>query len=264
MPKGLGKLETQLLALGQMRQQPTVESEDVQRSLGLTNTQTRELFSRLARKKLIARVRRGLYLLPPRLPPGGRWSPSEFEALTALMADCGGRYQICGPTAFTRYGWEDQVPARLYAYNNRISGERRIGSVLLSLIKVADNRLGGTETIRTPEGVEVVYSSRARSLVDAMCDWSRFGTLPRAFDWIRQDLARGKVTASALVDAALKYGNISTTRRLGKLLELAGARGALLKSLAGQLPETLATIPWCPTKPKRGRVDRKWGIVFNE
>ena len=34
---------------------------------------------------------------------------------------------FCGPNAFNRYGWDDQVPNRVYAYNNRVSGERRIG-----------------------------------------------------------------------------------------------------------------------------------------
>ena len=126
--------------------------------------QERRVLSRLARKGIIARVRPGLYLVPPRLPPGGRWSPGEFLALSTLMSDRGGRYQISGPNAFYRYGWTDQVPNRLYAYNNRISGDRQIGAVALTLIKVADERLGGTEIARTPDGIDVVYASKARSL----------------------------------------------------------------------------------------------------
>ena len=45
------------------------------------------------------------------------------------MRDARGRYQMCGPNTFNMYGLDDQVPVRVYAYNNRISGERRIGSV---------------------------------------------------------------------------------------------------------------------------------------
>jgi hypothetical protein len=106
------------------------------------------------------------------LPPGGKWSPNEFLALTTLIEDRGGRYQICGPSAFSRYGWDDQVPNRLYAYNNRISGERKIGSAAMTLIKLTDERLGETEVVKTPDGIEAVYSSRVRSLVDAVYDWS--------------------------------------------------------------------------------------------
>lgn len=81
MAAALGKLETQLFAYTQMRRQIAIRSEEVAQALGLTLVQTRELLSRLARRCLIARVRRGLYLVPPRIPPGGRWSPDEFLAL---------------------------------------------------------------------------------------------------------------------------------------------------------------------------------------
>ena len=75
-------------------------------------------------------------------------------ALATLIADRGGQYQICGPSAFSRYGWDDQIPNRLYAYNNRLWGERKIGVAAMTLIKLADERLGETEIVKTPEGIE--------------------------------------------------------------------------------------------------------------
>ena len=211
-----------------------------------------------------ARVRRGLYLVPSRLPPGGKWSPGEFLVLSSLIEDRKGRYQVCGPSAFYRHGWADQIPNRVYAYNNRISGERKIGSIALSLIKVSDKRLGETEVSQTPEGVEAVYCSRIRSLVDAIYDWSRFGSLPRAYQWIRAELAADEKAASRLVKTALDYGNVSTIRRLGKLLELDGVRPSLLRKLEKALSPSSAWIAWVPTKPKRGSIDRRWAIIFNE
>ena len=173
-----------------MRRLQTVRTGELVRALGITPQQERELLSRLARRNLIARVRRGLYLVPPRLPPGGKWSPGDFLALTTLIEDQGGRYQVCGPSAFYRYGWDNQIPNRLYAYNNRITGERKVGSVAMTLIKLTDERLGETEIVKTPDGIDAVYSSRVRSLVDAVYDWSRFNSLPRGYDWIRAELAR--------------------------------------------------------------------------
>ncbi len=137
--------------------------------------------SRLSRGGLIARVRQGLYLVPPQLPLGGAWTPGEALALNALMEDRGGRFQICGPNAFNRYGFDNQIPNRIYAYNNRISGKRAIGSVLLMLIKVANDRLGETEEAILG-GERVLYSSRVRTLVDAVYDWSRFNSLPRGYE----------------------------------------------------------------------------------
>jgi predicted transcriptional regulator of viral defense system len=263
MATALGKIEAQLFAYVQMRRLQTVRTGELVPALGITPQQERELLSRLARRNLIARVRRGLYLLPPRLPPGGKWNPTDFLALTTLVEDQGGRYQVCGPNAFYRYGWDNQVPNRLYAYNNRITGQRKVGAVAMTLIKLADDRLGETEVVKTPDGIEAVYSSRVRSLVDAVYDWSRFDSLPRGYDWIRTELARGPKVAAEIVRVGLRYGNVSTLRRLGKLLELEGVAKPLLRKLASKLTPSSALIPWVPTLPKRGTVDRWWGVVVN-
>jgi predicted transcriptional regulator of viral defense system len=264
MKKRLGQLEQQLFAFVQLRKLRTLRTGDLSGPLQITTKQERELLSRLSRAGMIAQVRRGLYLVPERLPLGGRWSPDEGLALNALFDAQNGRYQICGPNAFNRYGFDEQVPTRVYVYNNREWGDRRIGSVALTLIKVADERLGDTEMVETVEGTKAIYSSRARALFDAVYDWSRFNTLPRAYEWIRKELKAKRVTAAKLVAMTLKYGDIGTIRRMGTLLEREGATSPLLKKLEKALPQTTSPIPWTPTNPKRGTVNRRWGVVINE
>lgn len=263
MKRALGEQETQFFAYTQLRDQRTVRTGDLARALGLTRDQERELFRRLARGGLIARVRPGLYLVPKRLPLGGSWSPDDTLALNTLMEDCGGRYQICGPNAFNRYGFDEQVPTRVYAYNDRISGQRAIGSVQLTLIKVADARLGDTEITKTTEGLEAVYSSRARTLVDAVYDWSRFNSLPRAYGWIRRELVKKRVSPADIVNATLRYGDIGAIRRIGVLLEQERVEPRLLRKIEKALPPTTGLIPWIPTQPKRGTINRRWGVVVN-
>jgi predicted transcriptional regulator of viral defense system len=259
----LGNLEQQLLAYAQLRKVRELRTGDLTGPLGITAKQERELYSRLARAGLIAQVRRGLYLIPRELPLGGAWTPDEALALNTLMADRGGRYQICGPNAFSRYGFSDQVPNRVYAYNNRLSGERTIGAISLTLIKVADARLGDTEESTTREGLTVAYSSRVRTLVDAVYDWARFGSLPRGYVWITRDLAERRVSPTALVAATLRYGDVGTIRRMGALLEKTSVSAGLLRKLEEALPESTGTIPWIPTKPKRGTLDRRWKMIMN-
>jgi predicted transcriptional regulator of viral defense system len=264
MKTTLGKQETQLLAYLQMRKRQTVKAGELSGPLQLSLEQERKLFSRMARGGLIARVRNGLYLVPAQLPLGGAWSPDEILALNTLMEDRQGRYQICGPNAFSRYGFDEQIPTRVYAYNNRLSGERSIGAVSLTLIKVADGRLGETEEVRTQEGRSAVYSSRVRTLVDAVYDWSRFNSLPRAYDWIRSDLAAVRVTAAELTRVTLRYGDKGTIRRIGFLLERQGTAANLLRKLEGALEPSTGLIPWIPGRPKRGTISRRWGVVVNE
>src|SRR3989304_9269826 len=173
MKRVLGNLERQLFAYTQMRNLRALRTRDLTGPLDISGKQERAVLNRLAKAGMIARVRRGLYLVPPRLPLGGKWSPEEALVLDTLMDDRQGRYQICGPNAFNRYGFDEQIPTRVYAYNNRISGERSVGSVALTLIRVQNPRLGDTEKFETPEGLTSVYSSRTRTLMDAVYDWSR-------------------------------------------------------------------------------------------
>jgi predicted transcriptional regulator of viral defense system len=247
-----------------MRRARVLRTGDITGPLRISAKQERELFSRLTRAGLIAQVRRSLYLVPDRLPLGGKWSPDEILALNTLMEDQDGRYQICGPNAFNRYGFDEQVPTRVYAYNNRLSRERTIGSVALTLIKVADDRLGSTEKVKTVEGLTAVFSSRVRTLVDAVYDWSRFNSLPRAYGWIRQELATKRVDPGELIKVTLRYGDKGTIRRMGALLERERIKEALLANLDKAMPPSTSFIPWVPTKSKRGTFSRRWGVVMND
>ena len=147
------------------------------------------------------------------------------------MSDRGARYQVCGPNTFNRYGYDDQIPARVFAYNNRISGNRTIGAVSLSLIKVANERLGDTEKIQMAEGETMIFSSRTRTLVDAVYDWSRFNSLPRGYRWILEELESGRLDPAELARVTLRYGNVGTTRRIGALLDREGVDARVLGSL---------------------------------
>ncbi len=264
MKQRLGKLETQFFAYIQMRRLKTVKTGEIALSLALNEDQERKLLSRLALSGMIARVRRGLYLVPERLPLGSKWSPDPITVLDTVMQDRQGSYQICGPNAFNRYGFDDQVPVRLYAYNNVVSGEINVGAVTLSLIKVDKKRLGDTEEFRTAEDLNAIYSSKTRTLVDAVYDWSRFNGLPRGFTWITDELRANRINTTALVMATERFGDMGTVRRIGALLEKEGVENKLLKRLEKLLRPSTSLIPWIPTKPKRGKVNRRWGVIINE
>jgi predicted transcriptional regulator of viral defense system len=263
MKATLGQKETQLLAYCQMRGAGTVQTGDLTGPLQITAKQERELLSRMARGGIIAKVRRGLYLIPPRLPLGGAWSPDEALAINTLMEDQQSRYQVCGPNAFNYYGFDNQIPTRVYAYNERLSGERRIGAVGLTLIKVASDRLGSTEEVRAASGAKLTYSSRARTLLDAVYDWSRFDGLPRGYSWIRAELEAERVTASELAQVAVAFGNQGTIRRIGALLEREGVDQKLLRPLESALNRSKSVIAAVPGGPRRGSISKRWGVINN-
>jgi hypothetical protein len=133
----------------------------------------------------------------------------------------------------------------------------------LTLIKVADERLGGTEVVRTPDGLDVVYATKARSLVDAVYDWWRFDSLPQAFDWIRREVERGDRFPADFVEATVEFGNQGTIRRIGALLERLQVQKRLVRRLERALRPSSGFIPWIPGRVKRGAVSRRWGVVLN-
>jgi predicted transcriptional regulator of viral defense system len=86
----------------------------------------------------------------------------------------------------------------------------------------------------------------------------------QGFDWIRTELTTKRVAASELVRVTLRYGNVGTIRRMGALLDRAGIPAALLRKLEQGLKRCKSLIAWNPVRPKRGTVDRRWGVVWND
>ena len=264
MGQKLGNLERQLLAYTQLRNLKELRTGEIAEALRISRKQERELFNRMTDKGLIAQVRRGLYIVPSRLPLASKWSPSEILVINTIMNDVQGTYQICGPNAFYKYGFIEQVPIKTYIYNDKISEERTVGSVFLKLIKVDERRLGGTEEMMRDSEFKAIYSSLVRTLVDGVYDWSRFNSLPKTYHWIESSIASGKVDPQELVTLTLRFGNLGTIRRIGALLDRLSIEEKLLKKLERKLTTSRSLIPWIPTKPKIGTGDKRWGIVWND
>jgi predicted transcriptional regulator of viral defense system len=260
----LGELSSRFFAYIQLKQKDTVRTGALSSVLGITESQERSLFHRLANTGWIVRLKRGVYLVPPRIPAGGKYSPGIALILQKLMQEQNGKYQICGPTAFNFYGFDDQIPNVTYVYNNRISGRRTIGSLEFQFTKVADRRLGAIHTVQAQNGGEIIYSSKARTLMDAVYDWSRFNSLPRGYAWIRQEINKDPKLVSKLVEATNRYGNQATVRRTGYLMDSLSQPSEIMKRLQRQLSNSRSLIPWIPVKPARGRVNRKWGVIVND
>ena len=260
----LGRLEAQFFAYTQFKRKQMVRCGEIAQALGITPKQELELLSRMARNRWIARICRGYYAVPDRLPPGGNWTPGEYWALALLMEDRKARYQISGPRAFNFYGFDDQIPNWIVVYNDRISGERKIGKLRYIFIEIATSRLGDVHSFRAGDGAPAIYSSKARTLIDAIYDWSRFNGIPRAFRWIRKAVAEDPTMAGKLVRAALQYSNQGTLRRLGFILSRLNVKKQLLIQLLRAIRPSKSLIPLVPTAPVRGKNDPVWGITINE
>jgi predicted transcriptional regulator of viral defense system len=264
-PKGpqLGSLSSRFFAYIQLKKLDIVRTGEIAPILNISAPQERDLFRRLSGSGWILRIKRGVYLVPPRIPAGGKYSPGVALILQKLMEVERGKYQLCGPTAFNFYGLDDQIPNVTYLYNNRISGNRQIGSLSFQFIKVAEDRLGSINTIRTREDVVLIYPSRARTLMDAVYDWSRFNTLPRGYDWIKAEIKNDPDLSIELSKATTKYGNLATIRRVGYLLDSLALNPAITSQLQRRLSASSSLIPWIPGRSAKGTRNQKWGVIVN-
>ena len=93
--------------------------------LGISKNQERNLLSRLAQSGFIIRLRRGVYLLPEKIPSGGSYNPGTAYILDKLFEDLEGRYQLCGPACFNFYGFGKCSRVFFKAFREPIDGYRR-------------------------------------------------------------------------------------------------------------------------------------------
>ena len=259
----LGKFEMQLLAYVQLRKKEFISSGEIASALDINAEQEWKLLNRMATSGLIIRLKRGVYLVPSRMPAGGRWTVSGYYILSKLMEVIKGRYQISGPSAFNFHGFDDQIPNRIYVYNDRIFGEKEIGGTDFVFIKTDIKRLGSTKSLKTPDGIDAVMATKTRALVDAVYDWSRYNTLPRAYGWIAETLKKDPAIVEDLIGDTLQYGNKGTVKRIGYLLAQLGIAADRLLEMKQKLGHAKSLIPWIAGQAAKGSVNREWGLIVN-
>jgi predicted transcriptional regulator of viral defense system len=259
----LGKFEIQLLAYAQLRKKEFISSGEIASALNISAEQEWKLLNRMATSGLIIRLKRGIYLVPSHLPAGGRWTVSGYYILSKLMEVLKGKYQISGPSAFNFHGFDEQIPNRIYVYNDRIFGEKHIGGTDFVFIKTDVKRLGSAKSLRTPDGIDAVMVTKTRALVDAVYDWSRYNTLPRAYGWIAGSLKKDPSLTEQLIADTLKFSNKGTLKRIGYWLAQRGVTDDRLSKMKRQLGSAKSLIPWIPGQTSTGSVNRQWGLIIN-
>jgi predicted transcriptional regulator of viral defense system len=76
-PKGpeLGSLSSRFFAYVQLKKLDIVRTGEIAPIPDITGSQESDLFRRLSGSGLIMRLKRGAYIVPPRIPAGGKYSP---------------------------------------------------------------------------------------------------------------------------------------------------------------------------------------------
>jgi len=246
------------MAWAQMLDVQRATSEEIATALRLDKVQCRKLLDRMNKKGRVVQLQRGLYLLPAKLPPGGKWTPAPAVILRNLFESKGGEWQETGVAAFHFHGLSDQVPNTTSVYNTLYSKRDRIAGLEFEMIKVALGRLG---SVTEANGRRI--GTLARVVMDAIYDSARFGTLPKAFGWIR-DRRDDEGFLDELVACSIRYADGPARRRVGCVLELLEVGGKRLDKLRRRTPATRSVIPLVPGGNRRGTIHKGWGVILNQ
>lgn len=241
---------------------------DRMRRTEVTSDEARELLgdashrvlSDMARKGLLDRISRGLYVVRPLHAVGGPWSVTAAAAVEHLLT--GEPHYIGGSLAFTLHRLTQQQHMSVVdAYVLRRRRRRTIShaSVRFHIVEPERIELGSA---RYPiEGVSVAMSDPEKTVLDTLDHPAAFGGLHEAVRMVNRALDR--VDADIVIEYALQLSRPSTLQRLGVLLERHDTASSRLGALADRVRSSSNKAAMVPG-PRVGRLHPSWHIIEND
>ena len=166
------------------------------------------------------------------------------------------KFYISGPAVFNLYGYSDQVSSWFTVYNNKFSKKLYILQYHLDFMKVVSSRLGAVQKIKSynDDMGGVIWApcgSPEQILLDAVYDYKKYGTLPKAYDWISKALKNKKINPAKMVAVAVKYGNTISQKRIGWVLDKLISEKRIVKPLQKKASGSSFLTALDPKKQKR-------------
>ena len=233
---------------------------EVKQATGKSDQLVKLSLWRIAKKKRIAQVREGFYLIVPiEYTASGILPPDWFIA--DLMNYLDMPYYVGLMSAAALHGAAHQQPQEFQVVTSSPIRKIRAGRLSIAFFTKTILRSSATEQIKTSTGYMNV-STPAVTALDLVAYAARIGGLSRALT-VLQELAE-KITPQVLLEAAKKEKQLAIVQRLGWLLAEAG-HGALCQPIAEWVKQQRAReTPLDPSLPRKGfSRDAVWKVIVN-
>jgi len=247
-------LPDHLLAQGRY----TATTDEIAELLDLDKGAVRVGMNRLRKQRLAFSPARGLYGF---IPPSYRsWGvlPAEWF-VDDLMGFLDRDYYVGLLSAAAHHGAAHQRPQAFQIVTDKPTADRDIGRVRLRFFKSRNVAQAATETTNTPTGT-LAISSKETTVSDlvahpkAAAGFSNIATIIREI---------GPLNGNELARQSEVHPR-SHARRLGWLVEHYSEGAPELEGLKRRAaPERGTPTALSPGGPRRGRVDRRWGVWIN-
>jgi len=219
----------------------------------------RRLLGYLSRRGWLTRVRRGLYLaVPLDAAQAGEWVEDPWIVAVSAF----GPAYIGGWSAAEHWGLTEQVFRDVVVVTTSDVRKRRqvLQGQTFLVTKRAEEKIFGLRGV-WQRGVRVEVSDPTRTVVDVLDDPSIGGGIRHVMHVVGEYLGSDHRNEALLVEYTERLGNRAVFKRLGWILEVLGADGALLEACVEHRSAGLVKLD--PTVDANGRIVRRWGLRVN-
>ncbi len=235
---------------------------DLRERLEVTAPQARQLAYRLTRRKLIKRIKRGLYAI---LPPAD-WQEGTGAGINRYWAAANAvgsePYYLAYYTAIELHDMTQHPLRTVFVAVTKQHRDLRFGAALIRFVTVAPYKFFGYEDHRTADGHVVKVAQLERAFLDCADRPELCGGIEEVFrGFVRR---RADLDDDRLLRFVHRLGKPVVTKRLGFLLEMAGANPELLLELeraAGRLKRFMPLAKTAP--PDHAERNRRWELTVN-
>lgn len=252
------QLSDHLLSQGR----PVIDLQDAAQLMGLDAHAAADALVRLRRAGLMFSPSRGLYVAVP--PEYRTWhAVPALDFIDPMMAAHGRQYYVALLSAAELHGAAHQRPQVFQVMVDKILQDRDFGRVRVRFYSrqrlpdvpvVEINSNSGRVRVSSPAATALDLASRPRD----------GGGLSNVATVVAELVEEAKVSADDFVAAAAAFPNASL-RRLGWLLDLVDApvERDLMAAHLAERPQGRANVLLDPRGKRRGRGDKRWGVVVN-
>lgn len=237
---------------------PTFDLAFARQALGHTRDDpTPQFLERLQSKGWIKRIRRGKFAVIP-LSSGEERSPQLHEFVIAMeLADPAA---IAYWSALNHHGMTEQLPRTVFVATDH-PVRRQPGDVLGITYKIVSLKPAKVFGVIRDWINEIPFSvtDREKTIIDGL-------DLPQ-YAGGTSEIAKALISSwqtldeKTLRDYAARIGNTAVAKRLGFILEALGLGD--IAALRSEVPIALGFSSLDPTMPKRGKYNRRWGLLVN-
>jgi predicted transcriptional regulator of viral defense system len=252
----LGKIEAAFLAKAGV--QPTFSLAFARQVLGHTKKDpTPQFLERLQSKGWIRRIRRGRFAVVP-LSSGEDRSPQlhEFVVAMELVSPAAIAYW----SALNHHGMTEQLPRTVFVATDH-PVRRQPGDVLgitYRIVSLKPHKIFGVMKAWIDE-IPFNVTDREKTIIDGL-------DLPQYAGGV-SEIAKALTASWKTLDEkklrkyAAKIGNSAVAKRLGFIMETLGLGD--VEPLRTKVPLAPGFSRLDPTMPKRGKYNRRWGLLVN-